>query len=920
MYTRYIFVALLVLATAACRNNDPDTLISRARQDMAAGQWQEAYVRLKSASQKRPDDVKIRLLLSQVAFAQGNIAAAATELTKIDLAGIPDADGQILKLRVDIQSGRAREALTALQGANKLSKDQQDWLRGMALRATGAIDDSIRQLSELTSRASEPVDYRLDLIESLLAASRFDDARREVETLLKAHPAHPDALVARGQLELVAGLPATAIQTLETAQSKAPANWPPARRNLARYLQGDAALRVGNLIGAKQASERLSKDAPGLIATALLRARIAKQESRFEDALADLQKLGPAAPGNASVQILLAETLVQARKFEQAQSVLEELVLTSPDSLEARKLLARMYLAKNRPDKILDLFGNVSPAQAADPDVQQLMSAAQSIQSRAAEAVDSLQARLLQEPANAQLKLQLANAYVTNGLAAEALKILDTLPAADNPAIRTRLRLLAFASQSNKRAVEQEIDSLSATANAPVTQLLVAADTLASLGRGDLAMRLLDVAKKREPDNASVYVARAGAQMIDRRTAAAEAELRDYLSRHPRDTQVRVALARLLAGANNMEGARGLLTELLTESPGAMQPSGLLASIELQAGRTAEASKVLDAAVAAAPRDGAAAAAAGNLLLNARHPAEAVRFLALATQQKSDASYFLRLSQALSATGKTADARATLAQVLRLDPKNVEARVALAGLEILDQRAGSALTTLDSVDAKASGRVDVLVARADALLSSGRGAEAYELYRRAFESARSPVLALQMFKSKTAAKMPQPEQPLRMWLQISPRDRAIRLTLAQYLMQTGDNVGAIAAYEELVQLFPRDAVALNNLAWLLSDRSPERAEKFARTALEVAPAGQPQVAETLASILAKRDKLPEAVKLYGTVIDAFAQDGSVLYRYADALVRSGDRDKAKVFATRALESQANFPERAAAEKLAEQLR
>ena len=155
-----------------------------------------------------------------------------------------------------------------------------------ALRATGAIDDNIRQLSELTSRASEPVDYRLDLIESLLAASRFDDARREVETILKAHPTHPDALVARGQLELVAGLPATAIQTLETAQSKAPANWPPARRNMARYLQGDAALRVGNLTGAKQASERLAKDAPALIATVLLRARIAKQESRFEDALA----------------------------------------------------------------------------------------------------------------------------------------------------------------------------------------------------------------------------------------------------------------------------------------------------------------------------------------------------------------------------------------------------------------------------------------------------------------------------------------------------------------------------------------------------------------------------------------------------------------------------------------------------------
>lgn len=918
MYTRYLCIALLVLATAACANNDPDTLINRARQDMAAGQWQEAYVRLKSASQKRPDDVKIRLLLAQIAYAQGNIAAATTELTKIDLAAIPDADGQILKLRVDIQAGRAPEALAALQGANKLSKDQQDWVRGMALRATGAIEDSIKLLSELAGRASEPLDYRLELIESLLTGGRFDDARHEVEEVLQAHPSNPDALVARAQLELVAGLPATAVRTLESAQSEAPDNWPPARRNMARYLQGDAALRLGSLTQAKQASERLSKDVPAMLATILLRARIAKQEGRFEDALVDLQKLAPAAAGNASVQILLAETWVQARKFEQAQSVLEALVVTSPDSLEARKLLARMYLAKNRPDKIIELFANMTPAQAADPEVQQLVSAAQTVQSRATEAVDSLQARLLREPANAQLKLLLANAYVSNGLAAEALKILETLPAAENSAVRTRLRLAAFSSQSNKRAVEQEIDSLVAAANVPVTQLLVAADAVASLGRGDLAMKLLDVAKKREPDNASVYVARAGAQMIDRRTAAAEAELRDYLSRHPRETTVRLALARMLAGANNLEGARSVLGGLLQESPGAMQPSALLAGIELQKGQTAEALKILDAAVAAAPGDGAAAAAAGTLLLGTRHPGEAIRFLTLATQQKSEPSYFLRLSQALGATGKTTEARATLADVLRLDPKNVDARVALAGLEILDKRAGSALATLDAVDAKAAGRVDVLVARADALLSSGRGAEAYALYRRAFDSARSPVLALQMFKAKLAANMPQPEQPLKVWLQISPRDRAIRLTLAQYLMQTGDNVGAIAAYEELVQLVPRDVMALNNLAWLLADRSPERAEQFARTAVEAGP-GQKQVLETLASILAKRGKMTEAVRLYDTAIDAFAQDSSVLYRYADALARSGDRAKAKVFVARSLAAQANFAERAAAEQLAAKL-
>jgi tetratricopeptide (TPR) repeat protein len=421
MVTRYLVVALLLLATASCRNNDPDTLINRARQDMAAGQWQEAYVRLKSASQKRPDDVTIRLLLAQIAYSQGNIAAAATELTNIGLAGIPDADGQVLKLQVDIQTGRAREVLTALPSANKLSRDQREWLRGMALRATGAIDGSIQQLSELTSRVSEPAEYRLELIESLLAASRFDDARREVDTVLRAHPEHADALVARGKLELVAGLPATAVRTLATVQSKAPANWPPARRNMARYVQGDAALRAGDLKAAKQASEQLAKDAPGLVAALLLRARIAKQEGRFEDALVDLQRVAPSATRDAYTQILLAETLIQARKLEQAQTVLEALMGAAPESLDARKLLARMYLSKNRPDKIVELLGNVSANQAADTEVQQLLASARDAQSRGNQAIDALQASVAREPGNMQSKFRLANAYVSIGMAAEAL-------------------------------------------------------------------------------------------------------------------------------------------------------------------------------------------------------------------------------------------------------------------------------------------------------------------------------------------------------------------------------------------------------------------------------------------------------------------------------------------------------------------
>ncbi|MFC7552366.1 tetratricopeptide repeat protein [Pseudoroseomonas wenyumeiae] len=160
---------------------------------------------------------------------------------------------------------------------------------------------------------------------------------------------------------------------------------------------------------------------------------------------------------------------------------------------------------------------------------------------------------------------------------------------------------------------------------------------------------------------------------------------------------------------------------------------------------------------------------------------------------------------------------------------------------------------------------------------------------------------------------------LQAWLANAPDDTDALMLLSQLDMQAGRMDAAEQRLSRLVTLKPRDAVALNNLAWLTSrheDRTAAaKAEALAQRAYYLSP--NQETADTLGWILARNGQAPRAVPLLrrAAAMRGNTQNPAAAYRLAYALNATGAKEEALAVLTPALATEQTFPERAEASRL-----
>ena len=119
--------------------------------------------------------------------------------------------------------------------------------------------------------------------------------------------------------------------------------------------------------------------------------------------------------------------------------------------------------------------------------------------------------------------------------------------------------------------------------------------------------------------------------------------------------------------------------------------------------------------------------------------------------------------------------------------------------------------------------------------------------------------------------MQRPEEPSCEWLAREPADMAVRLLLSDYHLSHGREDEAREQLEIIVKQSPNDVAALNNLAWVLRESAPQRAESLARRANAIAPDNS-AIADTLGVILLNNGKVEEAVPLLAKAAAAMPDD------------------------------------------------
>ena len=288
---------------------------------------------------------------------------------------------------------------------------------------------------------------------------------------------------------------------------------------------------------------------------------------------------------------------------------------------------------------------------------------------------------------------------------------------------------------------------------------------------------------------------------------------------------------------------------------------------------------------------------------------------------------FARLLQgaALLAQNRVDDAEIVFAELLRVEPSNIEALYQLGFCQYRksnfdesrksfekvyastppDLRGLIGLIEVDSAQKqfdKALSRLDaalktdpanpiILTAWANTSVRAGRLDEAAAAYRKLI-AATPKDFNLQMSLGEVLRQKKDWAQAAEVWnaaAALQPKNPAPLINQAMAVEQTGRLAEAAAIYERILKVDSSNVVALNNYANYLANQGKDLTLAL-RHALRAAvlASGDPSINDTLGYVYLKRKEPKEAVKIFERLTADFPKVALFHIHYAEALRQSGD--------------------------------
>ncbi len=429
------------------------------------------------------------------------------------------------------------------------------------------------------------------------------------------------------------------------------------------------------------------------------------------------------------------------------------------------------------------------------------------------------------------------------------------------------------------------------------------------------ANRILETALKKNGKDADALLQR-GEIAIERRDyGAAEVDLNQVLKLRPNAPEIHYVLARL----NLMRGMpliyRQELTEALRLNPDLLPVRIELAQNLLNANAASTALDVLDHAPAyqktALPLIVArnwALWTSGDLTEMRKGIDQGLAVARTADLLVQDGMWKLR-------AGNPAGARAALEEALKINPSDLRALQAIRQSYVAQKNAPMALEKVKEFAAEHPKSAPVQEFLGNMLLGAGQKAEA----RAAFAAAKQadpasiqPDMWL-VRVDVTDGRLDDARQRLQDVLNRDKGNQTARLWLADVEALRGETDSAINLFRQVVTSDTGNAEAYNNLAYLLADRKPDEALKYAQTAVELTP-NRPAYCDTLGWVLYRKGLYSAAVQ-YLERAAADKSDPVWAYHLAMAYAKAGDLTRGRTTLRTALKMNPNVPEAKAAREV-----
>lgn len=885
-------LALATAVLAACSGGGDDLVASgkelAAKQDHTA-----AIIQFKNALQKNPDLAEARLALGLSLLETGDPVSALVELTKARELQIADERVAPSIARAMVLVGDDAKLLSQF-GEVRLREPaaQADLLTSLATASTmrNDVEAADRFLAQALNLAPGFAPALILQARLIAAKGDFAGALATIDGLLAKEPANDRALLLRGEV-LWHGKKDTA-GALDSFRKALAANPKMvAAHTSIMSLQG----QQGDNAGLKTQFEALKKVAPNHPDTLFYESQLAFVEGEYKRTIEIGQRLLKVMPDNPRVLELVGAAEYRQQNYTQAEALLSAALKASPTQRMARQVLAQTYLRTGQAARAVETLTPVLDSSNIDAATITLAGEAyaQLGETRKADEAFARAAKLA--PNDPRVRTSAAVAQLTRGNPGVAAAQLEAIAAEDKGTRADVALITARLRQGDTAGALKAIDGLERkTPEKPLAYnlrgrvLMVQRDL-------DGARRAFETAVKKDAAYFPAVASLAALDMAAGKPEESRKRLEAFAQANPKSHEPWIALHELAlrTGATPTD-AQALLRNGVKANGGSPAAHLALVNYLLQAQDAKSALTAAREAAAALPGNAAVLDALSRTQLvngNAQEAAKTAR--ELVAQDPAQPAHQLRLAEALLAAKDNAGTAAALAKALEARPGWVPARRAQSKLAVLERRFDDAVRIARELQKAEPKNPLGFTLEADAEASRQNWDAAIAATRSAHQLGKGSESAVRLYTVlMQGGKAAEAERFAADWMREQPKDLLFRYHLGDVAIARNNLTAAEGHYRAVLEMQPKHALAMNNIAWLMATQGRTGAVEMARKANELMP-GRPALLDTLATALAAEGKLEEAVKTQKEAVTRAPADPSYKLGLARLLIKAGDKAYAK---------------------------
>jgi putative PEP-CTERM system TPR-repeat lipoprotein len=893
--TRLAPLALAVtLALAGCSGSgDPQKMVASARDYMAQNDTPAAIIQLKNALQEKPDLAEARFLLGKALLTRGDVPGSEIELQKARDLGYTADEVTPLLVRSRIAQGQFKKVtdeFAKVQLATPEANAELKTLMAVAWRQQNNEKGFEASLQEALQAKPDHAPALIEQARLQAAKADFDGALATLDAVISKDPKNADALKFRGDIELHGKRDPERALAAYRASAEARPNFADGQASVVRLLLGQ-----GKNDEAATEIDKLAKFSAGRPQTLYLQSQLAYQKGDFNGAQTQIRQLLKISP-EIPIGLELAGAIeYQLNSMVQAETLLTKALQGAPGLNVARRFLVLTYLRTGQVDRAMGALPADLESQTLDPAMLSVAGQVFMVKGEFARA-QQLFARASQlDPNDPAKRTSVAISQLMLGKTDTALSSLQAIASADDGVVAD---LALINAHMQRREVDKALVAIDALQKKRVNDPLpLQLRGRALLLRNDLAgaRKAFTQAQTLNPDYFAATAALAALDMVENKSADALKRLDEVLQRNPKNFQALLVQAEIMgrSGGAPDEVAKKI-QQAVDAAPSEKMPRLMLVEQFLRRNDAKSALSAAQSAAAAQPEVPEIVDALGRAQTAAGEYNQAMSsFGKLDGLLPNSPLPSLRRSMVNLASGDKPQAMQNLRKALEVQPDLLEAQRSLASLALDTQKPPEALAISRTVQKQRPKEGVGFILEGDVHAAAKNWDQSVEAYRAGLKAAPGPELAIKLHTALTLGGKPTDADRFAAdWMKGNPKDAALPLYLGDRAIATNKLADAQRLYDRVIALQPRNAVALNNLAWVAGQLGRADAMSLAERANEAAP-NQPAFMDTMAMLLSDKGENARALDLQKKAVALQPNVPLFKLNLAKIHIKAGDKEAAR---------------------------